>query len=65
MAYAGHQSPVQRLAPSLVTLRARPPGCPAWPDRLRFSPRPHGFRPVCMAARHAAAAPSLGFFSPR
>jgi len=21
---------VQRLAPSLVTLRARPPGCPAW-----------------------------------
>jgi len=21
---------MQRLAPSLVTLRARPPGCPAW-----------------------------------
>jgi len=29
----GHQSPPRRLAPSLVTLRARPPGCPAWTVR--------------------------------
>jgi len=41
MEYAGRRSPVQRLAPSLVTLRARPPGCPAWPGRPGRSPSRH------------------------
>jgi hypothetical protein len=58
------ESPVQRLAPSLVTLLARLPGCPAWLIKLAtlFQPELHtdGVHPVIRGfARAAVSAGSL------
>src|SRR5690349_13329326 len=56
MAYAGHKSPMQRLAPSLVTLGARLPGCPAWRARPRCPSSPHAHaRCVAIIAGDMAA----------